>query len=261
MVNFDIGSIKTTFMNSIRTYVYPQQTSYDSSISVLSEGTIVQPCYLFSDTISNFGIYVSNTIGSPSGLTIELKSGNSSVYSSTVPGTVGWNIVSYATTDLVTARSSSVVITGDVSAGNDYFIGKDSTISYFMGQGLNTFNVAFTIGIRDFVYKVFNEENITQNKVPIIAVDVVGRPKVVDRYLTGDHTWFYINVRADVYGHHTQEIDKLVYGMGKGINKDKRLFEDIQYITPGMISQLSYVRPEIYNRNIVWTIQQLVTHT
>ena len=48
MATFDLNNIKLTFMDSIRTYVYPQQLHYEYPISLFARGnTINQECYLF----------------------------------------------------------------------------------------------------------------------------------------------------------------------------------------------------------------------
>ena len=257
MVTFDPYAIKYELMNSIRTFVYPQQTNYSDSMSVLTEGTIVQPLYLFSESISAYGVYVSDTIGSPAGLTIALINGASTVYSSTVDGTIGWNIINYNAENLVSTRDSSIVVTGDVSAGNDYYIGKDSTSTYLF-SGNNTFALAFTIGVQDFVYKSYPASEISNNRFPIIAIDIVGRPKIEDKYLnSGSGAWFYTMIRADIYSKYTQELDRLAHAIDRGIFRNSRSFGALGYLTPGIISEITYVRPEVYTRSIKWIARKL----
>ena len=258
MTTFDVADIKFNFMNSIRTCVYPQQTSHASSISLSTlGGSLSQEVFLFSSSISSYGVYISSTVGSPGGLTLSLVNRSLIVNSATVPGTIGWNIVSYAATELSTSRSSSIVITGSVDVSNDYFIGKDSIGSYYYST-LATLAVAFTVGVKDFVYRVYPLTEFSKDNFPVISVDVFGRPRVDNRYLSGDYSWFDITVRADIYSKYTQELDKLAYGIDRGIFKCRKDFMSTYFITPAAMSQISYVQPEVFTRYLTWTLKQLI---
>jgi hypothetical protein len=259
MTTFNLESVKYTFMDAIRDYTYPQQTLAPSSISLNTVGVIVQPLNIFSQSISGYGVYVSEKIGIPGQLTLTLKNGDATVNTSAINATVGWNVIPYANADLISSRASSLVISGSVNAGNDYLIGKDAVDKYFFNGTLNTFAVAFTIGVNNFVYKVYPESEIDAGRLPVIVVDIVGRPKIQDKYLTGDYAWYYVNVQAQIYSKLTQETDKLAYAMDRGIFRDRRNFADSYYVTPGVLSEITPVRPEVYNRNITWTIRQLIS--
>ena len=258
MTTFNVEDMKFTFMNSIRTYVYPQQLNHVSSISLFNEGSVVtQEFYPFSDSINSCGIYVTGTIGTPSELTLEILSGNKTLTTGTVPGTVGWNTLdSVSVADVVTARLSTLRITGNVSSGNDYYIGTDTVSSYFYST--ITPQVAFTIGVSDFIYKVFPMKEIEQRNLPVAVVDVSGRPRIVDKYLSGDNSWLYITLKCDVYSKYTHEVDKIAYGIERGIYKNRKSFSDVYYVSPGLMSPIGYVNPDVFNRYFTWTVQQLI---
>jgi len=253
-MSLNIDDIKNTFVNSIRTYLYPQQTIVDSSISVLSEGTIVQTFYPFSSTISTLSIYIAEIEGSPGPLTVSIISG-SSTFSSTI-SSLGWNTVPM-TMSVTSNKLSTIKLYGGVSSGNDYWIGKSNEDSYFYGSG--TFNIAFSIGVQDFIYKIFPSKEIGLYNYPVVALDLVGRPRVEDRYLSGEFVWYYLMLRAEVYSRYPSEVDKVISGIDRGIMRDREQFTSIYYITPGIISEMSFLTPEIYSRNISWTIRKLVS--
>jgi len=259
MVSFDLWKIQTTFMNSIRAYVYPEQVHYQSVISMFTRGgTITQEFYPFSTSINAYGVYVTSVLGSPGPMTISCICGSNTMNSGTVAGTVGWNIINCSCEDIVSSRYSSLVVEASVNADNNYNLGGDPNNDYFFNGSASTIPIAFTVGVKDFVYRAYNDELIKQNNLPVIVVDVTGRPRVRDRYLSGDYTWLDITVRADVYGKHSNEVDKLIYGADRGTYKNRKSFDEIYYVTPSVISQKDYVRPEVLHRSVSWVAKQLI---
>lgn len=259
MVSFNPEEIKNNLMNSIRTYLYPQQLDHSNSISLLdNSGTLIQSFYPFSSTITTIGVYIISKTGSPSGLTLDIKSGSSTIKTGTIPSTIGWNYLEVDTGDIITIRQSSLVVKGSVSSGNDYQIGASSIESYYFGS-CGTINLAFTIGVQDYIYKVFPIEKIESDQLPVVVIDIFGRPRIDDKYLTGDFIWYSVNLRAEVYSKYTHELDKLIYGCDRGILKIRKNFPNIYYITPGQLSEISYIKPEVFSRNITWTFKLLVS--
>lgn len=255
---FNIDDIKLEFMNSIRTYVYPQQTICASSISLYnSSNTITQTTTLFSQTISAMGVYVANTIGAPT-LSYEFTSGNF-VSRGTLSCTIGWNTIAIrnGATGCRTAWESQLKLTGTFSSTKDVYIGIAPLANYMFGNA-GTFNTAFSIGVKDFVYRIFPMYEIENNRIPVIVLDMAGRPKIDDRYLSGDQTWYYVNLRADVYARYPSELDKISSAIDRGILRDRRNFTNIFNITPSQISEISYVKPDVYTRSVTWQLSKLI---
>ena len=100
-MKWNIVSLKNTFMNSIRTYVYPQQLKSSSSISLYSKGTIDQPFYPFSSSISNCVLYIEDIVGSPGSVTIEVLTRGSTLTSKSSSLSTGWNTISLSKGDIV----------------------------------------------------------------------------------------------------------------------------------------------------------------
>jgi hypothetical protein len=251
MVTLNLEEIKLQFMNSIRTYLYPQQTVTTNSVS-LYDNTIVSGTFnIFSESINSYGVYVSQIDGSPNPFVMSIYNGSRLLAASTINGTVGWNTISCsAVEDIVTSRASSIVITGDMDGSNNYYFATN-----------NTGNLAFTVRVTDFVYKIFPIKQIDSDNLPVVVVDVDGRPIADERYLTGDQIWFYFNIKAEVYSKYTQEIDRIISMMDNGIGRDREGFATIgiKHISHNNISKLEYVKPEVYTRNVTWRIRQLVT--
>lgn len=251
MTTLNIEELKLTFMNTIRTYLYPQQLITTGTASLYEYSSTLSTTFSpFVTKFLSYGIYVSDKIGTPDSLVVSVYNGNSLVSYSTIASTVGWNIATLNVDDIVPSRESSIVVTSNVDELNNYILGTDT-------KG----NLAYTIGVNDFVYKVFPQKDIDNGKLPVVVVDMDGRPKVDERYLTGDQVWYYLDVVAEVYSKRTQEIDRVISIIDNKLGVDREKFNGlgIRYISPGSISKLQYVKPEVYTRNVVWRIRMLVT--
>ena len=257
---FDINSLKNTFLNSIRTYVYPEQTSYTGSLSLYLEGTIDQEFYPFSTSIDTCLIYLSGTLGSPGPSTIEILSRGSTISSKTVSLEEGWNTLSIKKGDIVSRCKHTIRIYGGVDDSNDYYLGIGSNDTYFYGTIDSNKILAFSIGVRDFVRKIYPmTEELNINSLPMVVIDLISRGIVSDKYLTGDVLIEDFQVGIEVYSRYTDEVDRLCYGIERGLVKDRKTFPNIEYITPLNFSGLSFVSPEIFRRDLSFNIRAFIS--
>ena len=257
---FDIDSLKNTFLNSIRTYVYPQQTSHTGSISLYSEGTIDQEFYPFSTSIDSCLIYIKSVNNSPGSSTIEILSKGSTISSKTVSLEEGWNTLSINKGDIVSRNKHTLRIYGGVDSSNDYYLGVGSKDTYFYGT-IDSDNVlAFSIGVGDFVRKIYPmTEVLNINSLPMIVLDLISRGVVEDKYLTGDVLIEDFQVGIEVYSRYPDEVDRLCYGIERGLVKDRKAFPNIEYITPLDFSGLSFVSPEIFRRDLSFNVRVFIS--
>ena len=258
----DIDDLKKQFMESIRTYVYPQQTVHTDTISLLGEGTIDQKFYPFSTTIDNCLLYIDSTIGAPGYVTLDVLSRGSTVKRSSISPTTGWNTFSIGKEDIVSRNIHTLRIYGGVSAGNDCYIGIGNNSSYFYGTLSCDSITAFSIGINNHVEKIYPSiGEVNLDSLPLIVVDITSRPRVRERYITGDMVIQNLNLRIEVYGRYTDEVDKLCYGIERGLFLNRKTFydSDITLLTPSVMGPLSFISPEIFFRDINLDIEAYIS--
>jgi len=257
---FDIDSLKNTFLNSIRTYVYPQQTSHTGSISLYSKGTIDQIFYPFSSSISTCLLYLTGKTGSPNSTTIQILSRGRTISTKIKSLSTGWNTISINKGDIVSRCLHTLRIYGGVNSSNDYYLGTGSNDTYFYGTLGSDQILAFSIGVRDFVKKIFPmTEELSIGSLPIVIIDLISRGGVEDKYLTGDVLIEDFQVGIEVYSRYTDEVDRLCYGIERGLVKNRKTFNNIQYITPLDFSGLSFVSPEIFRRDITFNVRVFIS--
>lgn len=255
-MSLNLESIKDQFKDSISNYICPRQLGHNYDINLYSNGTISQPFYSFSQTISGFQVYANSITGTPGPTTVKLYSGANVLKSSTVSLSVGWNSISVGLGDLVSIRECSITVSGGVNVSNNYILGGSSNSTYFYSTASTI--LAFSVGVRDMVFKIFPIKELDDDDLPLVAVDVVGRPSYRDKYLSGDYIWEYITVRAEAFSKYTNELDKLIQGMDRGVMKNRRDFTDSRNISPGNISELTYLRGNLFTRSVTWQMMKLV---
>lgn len=257
-MTLNIEDMKNSFMNSIRTFVYPQQLDHDQDISLLTIGTINQTFYPFSNSISTGGIYINSKTGSPGPIVCTIKIGSEQITQSTISSTIGWNIFAINRGSIVTIRQSTLSITATTSGGNDYNIGASTIASYYYGNS-GTLQTCFSIGVRDFVERVFPIMRMEKDDLPVIVIDIVGRPTVRDKYLNSNYLWYYLNMKAEIYSKYTNELDKIISGIDRGVNMMRISFPEVRNITPAAMSEMAYIKPNVFTRSLTWTFQKLIS--
>jgi len=255
---FDLDNLKNTFKTSINSYISPYQNDHPHSISLYTSGTITETFIPFSSSITTGSIYISNTIGTPDKVTISL-SGPGVSSSKTLSLEEGWNTINWSLNDLVTYKRHTLSITGGVSSSDDYYFGYSSINSYFYGSMATDKVLTFGFNTGDHVFKMFPSREIGLDEYPIVVLDLRGRPRVRDRYISGDFLWEYINLGVEIYSRYSTEIDLLSKGIERGLVKNRKNFTGIQYITPGRLGDLSFLSSEIFFRDLSYTLMCLVS--
>ena len=258
-MKWNIVSLKNTFMNSIRTYVYPQQLKSSSSISLYSKGTIDQPFYPFSSSISNCILYIEDIVGSPGSVTIEVLTRGSTLTSKSSSLSTGWNTISLSKGDIVSKNLHTLRVYGGVDSSNDYIFGSSSLSTYFYGSIDSSNVLTFKIGVEDFLYKVYPSTSINLDSYPIVVVDLRRTGRVRDKYISGDMLIEELDLRVEVYSRYTDEIDKICTGVERGLIRDRKTFEDIHYVTPGYLGDLSFLSPEIFFRDVNFKVLAFIS--
>ena len=84
-----------------------------------------------------------------------------------------------------------------------------------------------------------------------IAFDIVGKPTGLDRDISGDRREQYFDVRVEVTSRYPSEVDRLCYGLERGIMLDRKYFgNSIDFIDPNYTSPLHQISPEMYMREL-----------
>jgi hypothetical protein len=258
----NIDDIKTSIMNSIKTYFYPMQTISTGSIVLDEVITINQTFIPFSSSIGNLEIYVSNIIGSPSETQINIIHDEDLTVASTLTSlSVGWNTLYLPSYNLVPTYPYTLQITGGINSDNDYILGCSDQHSYFYGTTDIGSILTFKFQTTEKVCKVYSGNMVSIiNSLPYVDIDISNRPAVRDPYITGDLIREILRVKIEVNARTPREVDMICYGIERGINLNRKSFiKDAFKITPSDLSQLNFISPEIFYRDIQFDLDMFVS--
>ncbi|MEM2262556.1 MAG: hypothetical protein QXK24_08910, partial [Ignisphaera sp.] len=86
----------------------------------------------------------------------EIWSQNSKLFGSTLTFVEGWNTIQVNLDNIISKNLHYIKIYGGVDTNSDIYFGMSSNPDkYFYGNIPNSNNLAFSIGVHDFVYTVY----------------------------------------------------------------------------------------------------------
>lgn len=261
---FDLEYLKNNIRDSVRTYIYPSQTVTAASGRLNTYGTLSQRFYPFSSTFSEVAFYVSNSIGTPSSVNIEIASNGATVWSGSTIPSAGWNTIPASVGDVVSVRPHTFSVSADsIDVNNDYWIGMcTGNQSYFYGTLPSPAqNLSFKVEIPDKVYNIYPGNLMTiLDSLPLAVVDVTGKPLVTDEYIHGDVLKARVAVEVEVFSKYPTEVDRLCYGIERGLTLNRKDFlSDVWKVTPIDLGRLDFISRNIYYRRLVFDLETFIT--
>ena len=247
----DLYSLKNILISKIRSYVYPVQLDYGGSVSLKEYGQLEQQFYPFSSSIGALAIYCSSTVGPVSPSSVQILS-NGTIYSGSVVFSPGWNTLN-VNREVASNMPHTIRVYGGTGPDSDIFLGVSSVDNaYFYGTLPNGRQLAFSVGVRDFVFNVYPLfSRVALSSLPIVVADITSRPGVADVYVSGDALLEILQLSVEVYSRYPDEIDKIAYGVERGLVRDRKTFgSNVRRITPVAMSGLGFISPEIFFRTL-----------
>ena len=259
----DDEALKNTVVTILSNYISPRQLGFEDSIATTI--TLYEMFYPFSTTISTAKFYVAGSIGTPTGITIDITAGNTtSVLSSfTITPVVGWNTLTVNKN--VISRKAYYLKFYPNDTSNYYNIGA-STVStpykFYKEDSLQTNNLSFEITIPTFIYKAYTPTTISTDKYPVMSVDIEGRANIEHPYIKPDIARHKVSVRIGIYSKYNDELDRLAYYVEKAMYKKKINYVDDTYlISAGNISSVSQFRDNILQKSKSFIFDMFISET
>ena len=240
--------VKATIASAVKDAVYPRQTDYSSSLDASSG--LDQPFIPFSTRLSTMSIY-SHTEGEA---TISIASGGSMWFSTVTTLSIGWNSFPLNLADRVSKSLCTLSVEGSI------LVGASTSNTYFYGTIDDTHSLAFSISVPEFVHTVYPiEKRFAFSSLPIIVVDIAARPYARNVYITPSMLIEGIDIAVLVYSRYPDELDKLCSGIENAvINLRDSLPPKWLSITPGRVSDIGFISPDILMRELHYVASILV---
>lgn len=261
----DLVTHKERIIDEVRKFLSPNVLDYSSTISNL-DNTLSSYFYVWDNTISSISFYIHSISGNTVPLIANIRNEdtNEIIKSSTITPTVGWNTIpvglSIFSSDLISLNINPMDYLGYCNFGA-------STIdnhSYLKINGtLSDYRLSTSIPqTKTLIYDVFPSNELSAYQMPVITFDIVGRNRVLQRYIDPNVLEEELSINATIYAITTKELDKLTYFIDKILFKKRRYWEDYLIISPSGITPISkYGKENILFRGIMFNIRIFVRNT
>jgi len=289
MNDFNLNEIKETLRDSIRTYLMPQCLENDVEIP-LSNSTvnyeIAESFYPFSQCYTTrepyrFTLPVDLKVkkyGNPNGNLIVSFMSNyndipySTISSNTIPSTSIPSSLDVVSTNLILSKTIGsktkywlkITPSNSPSDTSYYSIAKISTDTYLSGElkkrklnqiwSIEEGDLYFKVNVPNFIEIVFPEEQLSKFSCPRIVVSIIGRPRVIRRWIDWRICEYHLTSAIVVYSRYEDELDTLVSLIDRILFKEQTKLKNIQILTPGNFSDVVPIEDK-YTRAVNFDLQ------
>jgi len=268
----DYGSIKVRIRNLLRDYIHPKQTLVDTTIP-LSDGSInyeVAESFIpFSKQYSSSTPYslpvdlVCRRVGSPGGdLVVSLRTDfpnfteitSKTISATVIPTSIGTVSATLNFDSMLGSKTRywlHISHLATPSTVNYYEVGATTLDKYWSGDLIKreeggswstiSGDLAFNCRIKNFIYENYPHHALSPYNFPRIAVDIVSRPRVIQRVIDSRVAECYFMFQITVYSRYEDELDQLISLVDKSLFKERINIEDIIILNPGNLSQVTKV--------------------
>jgi len=294
MSEFDIEEVKTEIRDTIRDNIMPKNTfaleefdlsdgtdNYEVAQSFIPYSSVLGTHNSYSETIS----LVLKKYGSPTeGLSVYLESSSDDLPSgtsiavgsiapddvSTVSTTVGVTMSIKETLGTKTEYWIRVVPNESASTVNYYSILRDTVdINYLRGSGYSrtvsgtwsTFSkdIYFEFITPNWIFGNYPHQQLSLWSYPRVAVDVISRPRVIQRYINHKISEYRITSAITVYSRYPDETNKIISDIDKKLFRERINISGIQILNPGDITPIAPYRNKLFVRALRFELVKRVT--
>lgn len=210
----EILDIKTIVMNSINAYLMPSLDVLDTRYF---SGSIEQSFVPFSSYISDGYLYCSGT------LQVNILPFNLNTTIST--DRLDWyKVLSYQKCISFQTITIQVIGNGIVGISDGYFNCKINNID-------QVYSLAYHFDSNTVAVLSYNLEEVLFSELPKISVDIVGRPRIVSKYLSGNMLVEDL-IELGLFSNYPVELDMMHSIIEKCIVEDLHRFQNIICIYP-----------------------------
>lgn len=289
---FDIRALKTAIRDELRDHLYPR-CLYGTIEATLSTSTdridLAQSFVPYSkcySTITPYSYTIPVTLkikkyGSPDeGIVVSLQSDNdgvpsgSTIASSSIPPSSIPSSLSTVSTSLVIDNMLTsfkkywlVIESKNSLSDSDYYtIAKDSVDThYIVGSAFERYNegnwsslnvdLYFNFKVKGFIYNNYPHEKLSIHNYPRIAVDMIGRPRVEQRWIDRKLAKYHIDMAVVIFSAYTDELEDLASYVDRILWSSRLNISNVRILNPSDITPISIVDERKFSRAVRFTLE------
>lgn len=290
-MTIDVYGIKENIVDLIKRYVSPEnvyqsdtpielnkQTSKDIAQSFIPYSTV----YRGVDK-STFNVYLNlRRIGDPSDpVIVHLCSDqndrpSNTIVSSSIPVSLIPSVFSYVPCKMDLSKAGTEYYLGSntkywlkiESTPSDPYnfieLSKDSIdTNYRMGKGSWKYptdygwydlgaDINFRVSVPSWVYPDYPYSNLSVHSFPRIAVDIVGRPRISERWIDHRISEQLFDIAIIIYSRYPKELDDIISLVDQAMWKERLNVPNIKILTPRDLSSSLTPREGLFVRTLIY---------
>jgi len=270
MTAFDLYSLKENLSNYLRDIFYPRNT-IEGSISGTIEGEILAQSFKPLSTYHNspfVGSIHVRSLSQNTDLAIDLCSNGNNIPGSTlasttipvssIPTDFTWlrfslnpssDLESSSTYWLQFRTSPGTIITEcfEFKANSEYLLGNLYTYDGTTWSGTN-YSLQFVLEPPNWIYPSYPRDDLGLFSFPRISVDIVDRPRVVQRWIDHRLADYELSIAVVLYSRYLKELDQLLSYTDRALWKKRANLSGFRILNPAKISSVMIPRAGIFAR-------------
>lgn len=277
MTAFDLYSLKENLSNYLRDMFYPRNT-FEGSLSGSLEANMIAQSFKPLATYHNVSFTGSievRSLSSYNDLVIDLCSSlggqtlaSSTISASEISSDFTWLRFSFnpqqdfetSSTYWLQFRSHPNTIIAECfefTANQEYFLG---TLYLHDGSSWSSteYSLKFVLNPPNWIYPSYPKDDLNLFSFPRMAIDIVDRPRVVQRWIDSRLADYELSIAIVLYSRYLKELDQLLSYTDRALWKKRTEISGFRILSPAKISSVMIPRTGIFARvlNFVGVFRQ-----
>ena len=154
--------------------------------------------------------------------------------------------------------------TGSVDPSNYYSVARSSVDTGYLwgtaytsndGTTWNTLasDLNFRCSFPTWIYPDYPHERLDIYRFPRIAVDIVGRPRIFERWISAKIAQYELRILLVFYSREADELDALMSYTDRVLFKERTKISSLRILTPSNFTPATVVRPGLLARSALYT--------
>jgi hypothetical protein len=280
----DFRDLKMTITNTLRARLYPEclKGDIETTLSTTINTSVAQSFIPFSKCYSKRSPY-SYTIpvaiklkkyGTPDdGVKVSLQSssdglpsgielGSATIPASSVSTSLSTVSTNIAISDILGSKTEYWLVVDPLntpSTINYYSLARNSVdTDYWMGTAYSKENggtwsalnmdIYFDIGVKNWIYPSYPREDLSLANYPRIAVDIIGKPRVVQKWIDRKLAEYYLTLAITAYSQYPDELDDIISYVERTLWSSRVSIDNVKRLDPADITPTIVVTERLYSK-------------
>lgn len=292
-----MSNLKVILRNTLRTYLYPQcligetdlniPPNYKAAESFIPLSHFYQKAVPYRFTITTY--LKAKRIGTiDAGLGVNIRTDNNDIPSTSALSGVRGNTIpaSSIATSYSTIQTTLLLkpnIRNDLPLGSKttYWLeltplnstgtitmAKTTEDKYLSGElkvyngnswSSSTGDLFYKLSIKNWIWEDYPREDLSIYNYPRIAVDIVGKPRIIQKWISWELAEYYLTLAVTIYSRYPDEIETISSLIERALFKERTKINTINLLIPGNETSITPIREKLFSKTKFFTLRYRMT--